>query len=168
MTNLSLRPEELTSTLGRIVAKAVEGQMLVGRAGDWLAELRDNLATGDIAVADLTRWDPDSWPSPADGWSLGEGPRGSVGHWTRIEDRQVRHYQVVDASTWNLSPRDAIGAPGPMETALVGTPVVDPAQPLAILRTVHSFDPCAACAVHALGGRGGRTGVRAHARETAR
>jgi hydrogenase large subunit len=168
MTDLSMRPEELTSTVGRIVAKAVEAQLLAGRAEDWLDELRGNLATGDIAVADLTRWEPDSWPTPAEGWSLGEGPRGSVGHWTRIEDRQVRHYQVVDASTWNLSPRDGTGSPGPMETALVGTPVVDPAEPLEILRTVHSFDPCAACAVHALGGPTGRIGVRTHAGEASR
>lgn len=168
MTSLSMRPEELSSTIGRIVAKAVEAQMLAGRAGDWLGELRDNLATGDIAVADLSRWDPGSWPTPAEGRSLGEGPRGSVGHWVRIEDRQVRRYQVVDGSTWNLSPRDGTGAPGPMETALVGTPVIDPARPLEILRTVHSFDPCASCAVHALGGRAGGTGAGAPATETPR
>jgi Ni,Fe-hydrogenase I large subunit len=168
MSTLSLRPEGLTSTLGRLVAKGVEAQMLAGHVSDWLDDLRENLETGDLAVADLRRWDPDSWPTPAEGWSLGEGPRGSVGHWTRIEDRQVRHYQVVDASTWNVSPRDATGTPGPMETALLGTPVIDPARPLEILRTIHSFDPCAACAVHALGRRDGGAGERAAVRETPR
>ena len=168
MSTLSLRPEGLTSTMGRLVAKGVEAQMLAGHVSDWLDDLRENLETGDLAVADLRRWDPGSWPSPAEGWSLGEGPRGSVGHWTRIEDRQVRHYQVVDASTWNVSPRDATGTPGPMETALAGTPVIDPARPLEILRTIHSFDPCAACAVHALGRRGGGAGARAAVWETPR
>jgi Ni,Fe-hydrogenase I large subunit len=77
-----------------------------------------------------------------------ETPRGALGHWVKIEDRRVDHYQVVDASTWNGSPRDGTGRRGPLEEALIGTPVADPARPLEILRTVHSFDPCAACAVH--------------------
>jgi Ni,Fe-hydrogenase I large subunit len=168
MATLSMDAERLVSTMGRIVARAVEAKLLAGHVGRWLAQLRENLATGDIAVADLARWDPGSWPTPAEGWSLGEGPRGSVGHWVRIEDRLVRHYQVVDATTWNASPRDGLGAAGPIEEALVGTPVSDPAQPLEILRTVHSFGPCAACAVHALGRRDAPVEVRAHASEARR
>jgi Ni,Fe-hydrogenase I cytochrome b subunit len=154
MTTLSMRPEALTSTLGRIVAKAVEAQMLAGHVGDWLAELRDNLATGDIAVADLARWDPGSWPTPAEGWSLGEGPRGSVGHWVRIEDRQVRRYQVVDGSTWNLSPRRRT-----LDRWRQRLPARRhrSAQPLEILRTVHSFSR--RVRIHARLPRG-RTGAR--------
>ena len=159
LTDLGMTADGLTSTLGRIVAKAVETQVLARRAGSWLAELRTNLATGDLAVVDLTRWAPASWPQPAEGWSLGEGPRGSVGHWVRIEDGVIRRYQVVDGTTWNASPRDANGSPGPMEAALVGTPVSDPSQPLEILRTVHAFNPCTACAVHALGRRDGALGI---------
>jgi Ni,Fe-hydrogenase I large subunit len=164
LTDLGMTPDGLTSTLGRIVARAVETQVLARRAGSWLGELRTNLATGDLSVADLTRWAPGSWLQPAEGWSLGEGPRGSVGHWVRIEDGVIRRYQVVDGTTWNASPRDASGNPGPMEAALVGTPVSDPSQPLEILRTVHAFSPCAACAVHALGRREGALGV--HVRDT--
>jgi Ni,Fe-hydrogenase I large subunit len=154
--------------MGRLVARAAEAQVLAKRAGAWLGELRTNLSTGDLAVADLTRWDPSSWPQPAEGFSLGEGPRGTVGHWVRIEDGVVRHYQVVDASTWNASPRDATGSPGPVEAALAGTPVADPAQPIEILRTVHSFGPCTACAVHALGRHEGRVGVHVRDREARR
>lgn len=142
-------PLALASTLGRTVARSLEVQMLVGRFTDWLRQLQANLAQGDLAVADITKWDPDSWPSSASGFSLGEGPRGAVGHWLSIAGRQVDTYQIVDASTWNASPRDEQGRRGALEEALVGTPVSDPDRPLEILRTVHSFDPCTACAVHA-------------------
>ncbi|MHB8891962.1 MAG: nickel-dependent hydrogenase large subunit, partial [Candidatus Limnocylindrales bacterium] len=111
-------------------------------------ELKSNLATGDVAVADLSFWDPASWPSEAEGRSIGEGPRGAVAHWVRIRDGVIDRYQVVDGSTWNMSPRDAMGGRGPIEAALVGVPVADPTRPLEIQRVVHSFAPCAACAAH--------------------
>ena len=142
-------PAALASTLGRTVARSVEVQLLVSRFTDWLRQLEANLASGDLAVADVTKWDPGSWPSSASGHSLGEGPRGAVGHWMSIADRQVDTYQIVDASTWNASPRDGQGRRGALEEALVGTPLSDPDRPLEILRTVHAFDPCTACAVHA-------------------
>ncbi len=160
MTAVGMSPDGLVSTMGRIVAKAVETSIVVRRADGWLRELKSSLSTGDLAVADLSRWDPSTWPDTAEGWSLGEGPRGAVGHWVTIRDRVVRRYQVVDATTWNASPRDATGARGPMEEALVGTPVADATQPLEILRTVHSFDPCTACAVHALDRPSGGIEVR--------
>jgi hydrogenase large subunit len=99
-------------------------------------------------VANIELWDPASWPDEAEGWSLGEGPRGSVGHWLRIKNAIVDQYQIVDGSTWNASPRDALGLPGPIEAALVGLEVADPAQPVELLRVIHSFAPCAACAAH--------------------
>jgi hydrogenase large subunit len=139
----------LASTLGRIVARAVEARLVVDQLDTWHQELVANLATGDLALADLSMWDPDAWPAEAEGWSLGEGPRGALGHWVRIRDRRIESYQIVDPSTWNASPRDAAGRRGVCEESLVGTPVADPARPLEILRTVHSFDPCTACAVHA-------------------
>jgi Ni,Fe-hydrogenase I large subunit len=106
-------------------------------------------------------WDPESWPAEAQGFSMGEGTRGSVGHWVSIANRQVSAYQVVDATTWNASPRDAIDRRGPMEEALVGTPVVEPKRPLEILRVIHSMDPCTACAVHAYAPGGpGPVGLR--------
>jgi hydrogenase large subunit len=142
-------PDALFSTLGRVVARAIEAQVVANRLDGWLQELTANLATGDLAVADLSGWDPGTWPSEARGWSLGEGPRGALGHWVTIRDRRIDQYQVVDATTWNGSPRDAAGRRGALEEALIGTPIADPARPLEVLRTVHSFDPCAACAVHA-------------------
>jgi len=146
---LGLGPNALFGTLGRMVAQAVEAQVVAARIGGWLTELRDNLAAGDLAVADITRWDPGAWPSEAQGWSLGETPRGSLGHWVTVRDQTIAAYQIVDASTWNGSPRDGKNRRGPMEEALIGTPVADPARPIEILRTVHSFAPCTACAVHA-------------------
>jgi hydrogenase large subunit len=150
-------PEVLFGTLGRIVAGALEAQLVVGRLDGWRTELEARFADGDLAVATTASWGPGSWPSSARGWSLGESPRGAVGHWVSIRDGLVDEYQVVDAGTWNASPRDGRDRPGACEAALVGTPVADPARPLEILRVVHSFDPCPACAVHAVGGPGADT-----------
>jgi Ni,Fe-hydrogenase I large subunit len=147
-SRIGLPPEGLGSTLGRIVARAVEARVVVDRLAGWLDQLRSNLASGDLAVADITRWDPATWPSQAQGSSIGESPDGAVGHWLRIEDRRIATYQIVDATTWNGSPRDQRGRRGAIEEALIGTPLVDPARPVEVLRTVHSFDPCLACAVH--------------------
>jgi Ni,Fe-hydrogenase I large subunit len=149
ITALGVGPDALFGTLGRMVARAVEAQVIATRLGGWHRELAQGLAGGDLAFADLSSWDPGSWPQEARGWSLGEGPRGAVGHWVTIRDRTIQSYQIVDASTWNGSPRDGKGRRGAWEEALVGTPVADPDRPLEILRTLHSFDPCTACAVHA-------------------
>ena len=148
LTTLGIGTEALPSVIGRMIARAVEAEAVVKRADSWVWELKSNLATGDVAVVELSRWDPASWPESADGTSTGEGPRGSVAHWVGIGNSVVDHYQVVDGNTWNLSPRDAGGTRGPIETALMRTPVADPAQPLELLRVVHSFNPCPACAVH--------------------
>ena len=147
VTRLGLAPEALFSTLGRMVARAVEAQVVADQLDGWVAELRTTLASGDLAVADLSRWAPETWPTDAKGWSLGEGPRGAVGHWLTIADRRIAAYQIVDATTWNASPRDASGRRGATEEALIGTPVADPERPVEILRTVRSFDPCTACGV---------------------
>lgn len=151
VSRLGLGPEALTGTLGRMVARAIEAQVVAARLGGWHTALRESLAEGNLAVADITKWDPGSWPPEASGFSLGETPGGAVGHWVKVKDAKVESYQIVDASTWNLSPRDARDLRGACEEALIGTPVADPARPLEILRTVHSFAPCTACAVHAHG-----------------
>ncbi|HTT55639.1 MAG TPA: nickel-dependent hydrogenase large subunit, partial [Opitutaceae bacterium] len=104
------------------------------------------------------KWEPAVWPAQARGVGASEAPRGALAHWIVIQDRKIANYQLVVPSTWNASPRDAQGQRSPYEAALVGTPVHDPAQPLEILRTVHSFDPCLACAVHLYDDRGGRLG----------
>jgi Ni,Fe-hydrogenase I large subunit len=88
------------------------------------------------------------------GWGTTEAPRGALGHWVHIKNGKIENYQTVVATTWNGSPRDGRGQRGAWEEALIGTPVADPAKPVEILRTVHSFDPCMACAVHILDTRG--------------
>jgi len=148
LDQLGLEPDALFSTLGRIVARAIETKIVADRLDGWLQELAANLGTGDLAFADISSWDPGRWPNDLEGWSIGESARGAVGHWVRVRDRRILDYQVVDGSTWNLSPRDGRGRPGALEKALIGTPVRDPGRPVEILRAVHSFDPCAACGVH--------------------
>src|SRR6266542_902100 len=133
LAKLEVGPEALFSTLGRIAARAIETQLIVHRLGAWLT--------------DVTKWDPASWPTDAQGWGFEEAPRGALGHWVRIKDQAIENYQLVVPSTWNGSPRDAKGRRGAWEEALIGTPVADPNQPVEILRTIHSFDPCMACAV---------------------
>jgi Ni,Fe-hydrogenase I large subunit len=152
VARLRAGPEGLVGTLGRMVARAIEAQLVAARLGGWLTELKDNLAAGDLAVADITRWDPQSWPVDVRGLSLGESPKGALGHWVTVRDARVEGYQVVDATTWNASPRDGAGLRGALEEALVGTPVADPARPLEVLRVIHAFDPCEACAAHVFGG----------------
>jgi Ni,Fe-hydrogenase I large subunit len=103
---------------------------------------------GDLAIHNGEMWDPATWPQEARGWGFHEAPRGALGHWVRIADQKIANYQCVVPSTWNASPRDAGGQRGAYEAALIGTPIADPEQPIEILRTIHSFDPCMACAVH--------------------
>jgi Ni,Fe-hydrogenase I large subunit len=154
--------EGIVGTLGRMATRAVEAQVLVNRLEVWLDRLTANMAAGDLALANIAKWDPKSWPADAEGLALGEGPRGSVGHWVSTDGRRISAYQIVDATTWNASPRDALDRRGPLEQALVRVPVLDPRRPLEILRVAHSFDPCTACAAHAYRpvrpARAGRTG----------
>jgi hydrogenase large subunit len=145
---LGVGPGALFSTLGRVAARGLETQLLAEKMDDWLVELTDNMGRGELRIHDNDRWDPDSWPKDAVGAGFHEAPRGALGHWVHIEDGRIANYQCVVPSTWNAGPRDASGRRGPYEEALLGTPVADPAQPLEILRTVHSFDPCMACGVH--------------------
>jgi Ni,Fe-hydrogenase I large subunit len=137
----------LSGTLGRTVARAIEAKLVIDRLPAWLAELEANLP-GDLAVVDISRWEPGSFPPEAQGLSVAESPRGAVGHWLALRGHRVGRYQIVDASTWNISPRDNRGRRGALEEALVGTPVIDRERPLEILRTIHAFDPCPTCGVH--------------------
>lgn len=152
---LKLTPAALSSTLGRVVARVLETQLMADWLLDWHDQLVTNVAHGDLRVHDGSRWEPSTWPAECEGWGSHEAPRGSLGHWIRIKNEKIENYQAVVPTTWNASPRDAHGVTGPYEAALVGTPVVDANRPLEILRTVHSFDPCMACAVHVLDPGGG-------------
>ena len=147
---LGVGPDALFSTLGRIAARAIETKVLADRIEGWVDDLAANMERGDLAIHDNSKWEPETWPRDAVGAGFHEAPRGALGHWVRITDGVIANYQCIVPSTWNAGPRDAAGTPGPYEAALVGTPVANPEQPLEILRTVHSFDPCMACGVHVL------------------
>jgi Ni,Fe-hydrogenase I large subunit len=151
---LKAPPAALFSTLGRVAARALETQLLASRLVGWIEQLGDNLASGNVRIHNGEKWNPNSWPKTAQGFGFFEAPRGSLGHWVEIEDQAIKNYQAVVPSTWNAGPRDARGQRGPYESALLKTPVADPERPLEILRTVHSFDPCLACAVHVVDARG--------------
>ncbi len=138
----------LFSTLGRIAARAVETQITAEMIPVWLNELATNMKNGDLKIHNGEKWDPSTWPAEAKGYGFHEAPRGALGHWVKIKDQKIDNYQIVVPGTWNGSPRDASGQRGPFEEALIGTPVANIDQPLEILRTIHSFDPCMACAVH--------------------
>jgi hydrogenase large subunit len=98
----------------------------------------------------MANFEPATWKKSAKGYGFVEAPRGALGHWIEIEDRKIKNYQCVVPTTWNASPRDPAGKIGAYEAALLDTPMHDPHQPLEILRTIHSFDPCLACATHVL------------------
>ena len=134
----------LFSVLGRHGARALEAKLVADAMDGWLNEL----------VAD----DPDNYPvytesaipKRASGIGLTEAPRGALGHWIDIGNFRIKRYQVVSPTNWNASPMDDLGQNGPIEQALIGTPVADLQQPIEVLRVVHSFDPCLACSVHML------------------
>jgi hydrogenase large subunit len=148
---LKLPATALFSTLGRTAARGLETQLAV----HWLMAEYDrliaNLKAGDWTTAATGRWEPETWPKDCRGFGFSEAPRGSLGHWVHIQDGKIANYQCVVPSTWNASPRDANGVRGAYEAALIGTPMADPERPVEILRTIHSFDPCLACASHVFG-----------------
>ncbi|ABQ25079.1 nickel-dependent hydrogenase large subunit [Geotalea uraniireducens] len=148
LAKLNVGPDALFSTLGRTAARGIETLVIAEELPQWLDLLVSNIAGGDLSIHNGEKWDPDRWPAEASGYGFHEAPRGALGHWIRIRNQKILNYQAVVPSTWNASPRDARGVRGPYEEALVGTPMADPQKPLEILRTVHSFDPCLACAVH--------------------
>lgn len=148
LTALNVGPDALFSTLGRVAARAIETQLLAEKMLGWIDEVETNMLSGNLATHNGERWEPDSWPKDVTGWGTTEAPRGALGHWLRIRDKKIANYQMVVPSTWNGSPRDPEGQPGAWEQALIGTPIANPEQPVEILRTIHSFDPCMACAVH--------------------
>ncbi|HRC85257.1 MAG TPA: nickel-dependent hydrogenase large subunit, partial [Thermoanaerobaculia bacterium] len=153
LNQLGVGPAALFSTLGRVAARGIETVVLAEKLDGWLDELADNMGRGELAIHDNSKWDPSTWPKDATGAGFHEAPRGALGHWVHIKDGVIANYQCVVPSTWNAGPRDASGQRGPYEEALVGNPVADPAQPLELLRTLHSFDPCLACGVHVVDAR---------------
>jgi len=138
----------LFSTLGRTAARGLETRLIARWALRFYDDLIANIKKGDTRMFNAEKWDPKTWPKEARGVGMSEAPRGALAHWVVIRDGKIANYQLVVPTTWNGSPRDGAGQRSSYEAALVGTPVADPEQPVEILRTVHSFDPCIACAVH--------------------
>lgn len=145
LKHLAIPPAALFSTLGRTAARAIETKIIGEAMEGWINQLVANLKKGDSAVCQDAQI-----PAEGMGAGLNDVPRGALGHWISIKDQKIANYQMVVPSTWNIGPRDSADKMGPLEEALVGTPVVDPKRPIEILRTVHSFDPCIACGVHVI------------------
>jgi [NiFe] hydrogenase large subunit/hydrogenase large subunit len=155
MDRLNVGPAALFSTLGRVAARGLETVLLARRMSHWYDELVARIKGGDTTTFTGDKWEPRSWPAKAQGYGSLDAPRGALGHWVQIENGTISRYQCVVPSTWNCSPRDGQGQMGPYEAALVDNhPLARPDQPLEILRTIHSFDPCMACGVHVLDATG--------------
>ena len=144
--------EVLFSTVGRTAARAIETELMGDVMMEWVDELAKNVANGDLST--WTEFDFDVVAKDTKGMGLAEAPRGALGHWVKIKDGKVTNYQAIVPSTWNAGPRDGKGQMGAYEASLIGTKVADPEQPLEIIRTIHSFDPCIACAVHVVDTKG--------------
>jgi hydrogenase large subunit len=138
----------LFSTLGRTAARGLETVLVANWSKEFYDQLIANIKNGDTRMFNSEKWEPDTWPAESKGVGMSEAPRGALAHWIVIKDKKIDNYQLVVPSTWNASPRDNKGQMSAYESALLGTPVKNPEQPLEILRTIHSFDPCIACAVH--------------------
>jgi len=150
LSDLGLPLPALFSTLGRTAARALECQWAAQKMRYFQDKLLGSIKAGNLATANVDKWQPSTWPKEARGVGFTEAPRGALGHWIRIKDAKIDNYQCVVPTTWNGSPRDPKGNIGAFEASLLDTPVADPNQPLEIIRTLHSFDPCLACSTHVM------------------
>lgn len=141
--------DSLHSTMGRHLARAIETKFVADAMSEWILEFQ----IGEPVCAEF------EVPDRGSGFGLWCAPRGALGHWIDIEEGKVARYQAIVPTTWNCSPRDAKGQPGPLELALAGIPVRDTENPIEILRVVHSYDPCVACAIHVVDVRGNTKAV---------
>jgi len=140
----------LFSTLGRTAARALECQWAAHQMRYFQDKLMAAIKAGDSSTANVDKWKPESWPKECKGVGFTEAPRGALAHWIKIKDGKIDNYQAVVPTTWNGSPRDPKGNIGAFEASLMDTPMADPNQPLEIIRTLHSFDPCLACSTHVM------------------
>jgi hydrogenase large subunit len=148
LAKLGVPAAALFSTLGRTAARGLESILVAQWGMEFYEALLTNIRNGDTRMADTSMFNPNHWPNHAQGVGHMEAPRGALAHWCVIKDQKLENYQLVVPSTWNASPRDPEGKMSAYESSLIDTPVHDPHQPLEIIRTIHSFDPCLACAVH--------------------
>jgi hydrogenase large subunit len=154
LLQLHLPLDAMYSTMGRTAARTLECKILADAMSGWYASLMSTIQSGDVKTFNAEQWQPASWPAHCQGVGFVEAPRGSLAHWIVIDKGTIENYQAVVPTTWNAGPRDAAGVSGPYESALKGQAIYDTKQPLEILRTIHSFDPCLACAVHVINPEG--------------
>jgi hydrogenase large subunit len=138
----------LFSTLGRTAARGLDAALAMIWLKEFFGQLMDRVKINEVSTFNGERWEPKSWPADAEGVGLTEAPRGALAHWIKIHNGAIENYQLVVPTTWNGSPRDAKQQRSSFEASLIGTPVANLEQPVEIIRTIHSFDPCLACAVH--------------------
>jgi hydrogenase large subunit len=150
LRTMDLPVDALFSTLGRTAARALEAQYCAELQQHFFDKLMANIIAGDESTANVERWDPSSWPASTRGVGFTEAPRGALGHWVTISEGRIENYQCVVPTTWNGSPRDSAGNIGAFEASLLNTPMERPEEPVEILRTLHSFDPCLACSTHVM------------------
>lgn len=150
LTDLGLPVSALFSTLGRTAARALECDWAAQKMAHFYDKMIANIKAGDSSTANVEKWDPSTWPAEVKGVGFTEAPRGALGHWIKIKDGKIENYQAVVPTTWNGTPRDPKGNIGAFEASLLNTPMADPNQPVEILRTLHSFDPCLACSTHVM------------------
>ncbi|MCU7918857.1 MAG: nickel-dependent hydrogenase large subunit [Candidatus Thiodiazotropha sp. (ex Epidulcina cf. delphinae)] len=144
----------LFSTLGRTAARGLEADWAADKMRYFMDKLMANIKAGDSSTANVDNWDPATWPKQVKGVGFSEAPRGALGHWIRIKDTRIDNYQCVVPTTWNGSPRDSEGNIGAFEASLMNTKVARAEEPVEILRTLHSFDPCLACSTHVMSEEG--------------
>jgi hydrogenase large subunit len=145
-TGVNVGVDHVQSTLGRHAARALRCAIIGDLALKHWGLLVENIGSGDTDI-----FNPPVFPRGEQrGFGFHEAPRGALSHWVVLENGKIKNYQAVVPTTWNASPRDAAGQIGPYEASLLGNPVADPERPLEVIRTVHSFDPCLACAIHTL------------------
>ena len=150
LSELGLPLPALFSTLGRTAARGLECTWSAHKMREVFDDMMANIKAGDVSTANMDMWEPSTWPNDVKGVGMVEAPRGALGHWIHIKNSKIENYQAIVPSTWNASPRDPAGNIGAYEASLLGTPLANAEQPLEILRTIHSFDPCLACASHVM------------------
>lgn len=151
LSALQVPLDALFSTLGRTAARALEAQWAARKQRYFMDKLIANIKAGDTATANVEKFDPKTWPKEVKGVGFTEAPRGALAHWIKIKDTKIENYQCVVPTTWNGSPRDNEGNIGAFEASLMNTKVERAEEPVEILRTIHSFDPCLACSTHVMG-----------------
>ncbi len=154
LKKLDLPVGALFTTLGRTAARGLEASWSAHKMKYFHNKLIANIRAGDTATANIDKWEPSTWAKQAKGAGYCEAPRGALGHWIVIKDTKIDTYQCVVPTTWNGSPRDPKQQIGAYEASLMNTPMAKPDEPLEILRTIHSFDPCLACSTHVISPEG--------------